>query len=429
MTIETPAGYTAFSVETIADFVADKPELMSRLGGDASQLKATEVGDGNLNLVFIVEGPDGTIIVKQALPYVRLVGESWPLPLRRSFFEPNALVRQAKACSVTARVPEIYFYDDALALVAMEFLSDHIMLRKGLIAGAVYPKIARDLGLFMAETLFRTSDLHMDAGEKKKDVALFSDNVELCDITESLVFTDPYHDAELNSWTTPQLDNPALGLRSDRDLKIAVSQMKQRFVTHAEALVHGDLHSGSVMVNDDDTRVIDPEFAFYGPMGFDVGALIANYFLAYFSQAGHEPEPGARDAYREWILATIIETWDVFETRFRELWMSERTGILYPRSIFEDQGDAIGAGEALKGFLKQLQEDAIGFAGAKMIRRLVGLAHVEDMQAIEDPDRRAAGEAKALAMGRELLVDRKKFDGMKQLCELAKRIESTGASS
>ena len=39
------------------------------------------MGDGNLNLVFIVKGPQGGVAVKQALPYVRLVGESWPLPL------------------------------------------------------------------------------------------------------------------------------------------------------------------------------------------------------------------------------------------------------------------------------------------------------------------------------------------------------------
>jgi 5-methylthioribose kinase len=30
--------------------------------------------------------------------------------------------------------------------------------------------------------------------------------------------------------------------------------------------------------------VIDPEFAFYGPMGFDLGAILANFFLAYLSQ-------------------------------------------------------------------------------------------------------------------------------------------------
>ena len=45
------------------------------------------------------------------------------------------------------------------------------------------------------------------------------------------------------------------------------------------------------MATPGDTRFIDPEFAFYGPMGFDVGALVANLFLAYFAQPGHEPTP------------------------------------------------------------------------------------------------------------------------------------------
>ncbi len=38
-----------------------------------------EVGDGNINFVYILEGPTGGLCVKQALPYVRIVGESWPL--------------------------------------------------------------------------------------------------------------------------------------------------------------------------------------------------------------------------------------------------------------------------------------------------------------------------------------------------------------
>ena len=55
--------------------------------------------------------------------------------------------------------------------------------------------------------------------------------------------------------------------------------------------MHGDLHSGSIMVTEKETYVIDPEFAFYGPMGFDIGALIGNLYLAYFSQSGHETRP------------------------------------------------------------------------------------------------------------------------------------------
>ncbi len=112
-----------------------------------------EVGDGNLNLVFIVTGEAGAVIVKQALPYVRLVGESWPLPLKRSFFEYHALKRQG--ARDPGMVPEILFFDEAQAIIVMEFLTPHIILRRALIDGRELPKIGRDLGLFVARTLFR----------------------------------------------------------------------------------------------------------------------------------------------------------------------------------------------------------------------------------------------------------------------------------
>jgi 5-methylthioribose kinase len=41
------------------------------------------------------------------------------------------------------------------------------------------------------------------------------------------------------------------------------------------------------MVTRESTQVIDPEFAFYGPMGFDIGAFLGNLILAFFSQDGH----------------------------------------------------------------------------------------------------------------------------------------------
>ncbi len=34
-------------------------------------------------------------------------------------------------------------------------------------------------------------------------------------------------------------------------------------------------------------QVIDCEFAFYGPMAFDIGKFIANLLLAYFAVDGH----------------------------------------------------------------------------------------------------------------------------------------------
>lgn len=61
---------------------------------------------------------------------------------------------------------------------------------------------------------------------------------------------------------------------------------KYKFMTEAQALLHGDLHSGSIMVTDTDTKVIDPEFGFMGPMAFDIGNYIGNLLLAYFSRPG-----------------------------------------------------------------------------------------------------------------------------------------------
>jgi 5-methylthioribose kinase len=45
-----------------------------------SNLLCNEIGDGNLNLVFKVKDSktEESIIIKQALPYAKVVGESWP---------------------------------------------------------------------------------------------------------------------------------------------------------------------------------------------------------------------------------------------------------------------------------------------------------------------------------------------------------------
>ena len=65
--------------------------------------------------------------------------------------------------------------------------------------------------------------------------------------------------------------------------------MKLKFLTDAQALIHGDLHTGSIMVTDSDTRAIDPEFAFFGPMGFDIGALIGNLLIAAIARLFTRP--------------------------------------------------------------------------------------------------------------------------------------------
>ena len=412
--------FVALSPATLPSRLGGLAAVKDRIGVDSKAWKVREVGDGNLNLVFIVEGPKGTVVVKQALPYVRLVGDSWPLPLKRSFFEYHALSRQAQ-CD-PGMVPEIFHFDAEQAIIVMEFLSPHIILRRALIEGQELPKIAKDLGLFLARTLFRGSDMCMDTKLRKADLALFADNVALCDITESLVFSDPYYDAKLNRHTSPQLDGIVAQLRADRDLKVAAQRLKHIFAATPETLVHGDFHTGSVMVTPAETRVIDPEFAFYAPMAFDVGMLLANFWMSYFSQSGHKAK-GSRDSMRGYLLNVIVEIWATFRVEFSRLWHSERNGILYQRALFEDQGDMLASQQALDLVLQGIWVDMLGFAGVEMHRRILGLAHNADFETIENPDLRARCETKALKLGRHLAVNRQQIHNIMEVNTLAARLE------
>lgn len=411
MTADT--AYEALSVDTLSERLKGVATLTQHVGQDAATWKVQEVGDGNLNLVFIVSGPAGKAIVKQALPYVRLVGDSWPLPLYRAFFEYHALTRQA--VRDPGAVPTIYHFDETQAMIIMEFLAPHVILRRKLIAGEKVTGLAEFLGRFCARTAFRGSELSLPSPGKKADVALFAGNVEIPAITESLVFTDPYFEAEMNSHTEG-LESVIAHLRSDIGLKVKVQQALQRFVSNTETMVHGDLHSGSIMSTDSDSRVIDPEFVQYGPMGLDIGMLCANFLMAYFSQPAHRGSDLSE--YQEWILGVIVDTARTFEAEFRHLWKTERTGILYPASLFEDQGH--DSSLACDAVLAGIWCDAWAVCGIEMHRRCLSLAHNADFEEIADVAVRAQLEARNLSMGAQLIHSAETLADAQAVCALAR---------
>lgn len=51
----------------------------------------------------------------------------------------------------------------------------------------------------------------------------------------------------------------------------------------------------------------------------------------------------------------------------------------------------------------------LGFTGCKIIRRILGIAHVEDMEGIKDENLKAKCERSALLFARELLVNTQKY--------------------
>ena len=140
--------FEALTVETLPARLGGIEALASRIGGASARWNVREVGDGNLNLVFIVKGDKGGAVVKQALPYVRLVGESWPLPLKRSFFEYHALTRQ-EARAAPGTVPAIYHFDEGAGA--------H---RHGVSVAARHPAPRADRGPAAAEDRPRPRPVH-----------------------------------------------------------------------------------------------------------------------------------------------------------------------------------------------------------------------------------------------------------------------------
>jgi 5-methylthioribose kinase len=400
MSVKVKQAYEPLNEVSVLDVV--KPlNFFDEAAVDGLVVK--EIGDGNLNLVFHINDPlsQKALIVKQALPYAKVVGESWPLTLDRARIESDALLKEAE--SVPHLVPCVYYSDSQLAVTVMEDLSDHEILRKGLIEGRTYPQLAEDIGTFAASTAFFSSDFYLHPFEKKEQVKRFS-NPELCKITEDLVFTDPFFDHDTNDFPV-ELQSEVHKIWNDSELLKEVAQLRFSFLTRAEVLLHGDLHTGSIFVKEKSTKVIDPEFAFYGPSGFDLAHFFANLALNHLSQNAHAKEPFHRESFQSYLLETIEKTWNTYTKTFSELW-------------HEKAADPFAKTEGvLENFLQNTFQEAIGFAGCEVIRRTIGLAHVADLDSIDHKEVEHFYKKKALELGSYLIKNQRKFTNINQLTD------------
>lgn len=372
----------------------------SGLENPETLVSAQEIGDGNLNLVFKIRDQQGIsrVIVKQALPYVRCVGESWPLTLDRARLEAQTLTEHYQhSPQYTVRVTH---YDASLAVMVMEDLSDHKIWRGELVSGKHYPQAARQLGEYLAAVLFSSSDFALHPHQKKKQVAQFI-NTEMCEITEDLFFNDPYTDHPRNNYPAA-LEPLVASLRDDTELRIAVAGLKQHFLCHAEALLHGDIHSGSVFVTETSLKAIDAEFGYFGPMGFDIGTLMGNLLLNYCGAPGLLAPREAADV-REQRLTDIITLWETFRREF------------LLRAQQQTRDIALAVPGYAESFLQKVWRDAIGFCGVELIRRTVGMSHVADMTAIEEDMMRTDCLRHAITLGRTLILAASHIDDVQAL--------------
>lgn len=383
-------AYKILDIKTVVPYLFELQSIQDFFGDDASVI-VKEIGDGNLNFVYLIQSQtdiDKALIVKQAVPYLRCVGESFPLGRQRMNFEIRAL--EAFYEKTPKFIPKIYHSDEAMSLVVMQYLGDCKILRQGMIEERLYPNLAEDISSYLAHNLFSSSSLYLNSTQKRALMDRFNTNTELCKLTEDFVFTFAFMDHETNDPTSK--NNPlAKKLFEDMEFKKAVLGLKYKFMTQTDALLHGDLHTGSIMANQKHTYVIDPEFAFVGPFGFDIGAFVGNLVMSYNS---HD-----NPSYRQWIKQTIRDTLALFESKFLHLWGKvESSALEYPDFI-----DDVHLNLFKKEFMRKIFQESVGFAGCKMTRRMFGIAGVADIRDIKDDFKRQKAIEKTLFIAKRFV--------------------------
>jgi 5-methylthioribose kinase len=270
----------------------------------------------------------------------------------------------------------------------------------------------------LAQVLFKTSDLYLTGLNKKTQQATYI-NPHLCKIQEDFVYTNPYMESPENRWN-PEIDAEVKAVRANTRLKLNIAELKESYMTHAQALIHSDMHTGSIMVNEADTRVIDPEFSFFGPMGYDVGALLSNLVLNYVSHYAHTPDPNARAEYQRYLLDLIREIWTHFAQKFEALWAAHNQGELVPNAYWQYPDGEVAFAEFRKQYLLHLLQDTAGHGACEMLRRMMGIVSVWDISSIQDLNQRAIAERHAIRISSRWIIERKSFTTIDDLIGIVK---------
>ncbi|MDY4783319.1 MAG: S-methyl-5-thioribose kinase [Pygmaiobacter massiliensis] len=380
--------YFQMNVDDVIEYTLEKA---TEIDWDRDSMEAVVPDShGNLNYVYrIWDGKGHSLYIKQAGTETRISKDMKPSK-DRNRLESEIIMLEDKFAP--GMVPHIYFFDTVMCACGMEDCSDFMVMRDAMLRHETFPRFADDISTFMVETLLLSSDLVMDHKEKKELIRKFI-SPDLCDITEKLVLMEPYNDLnQRNNVFVPNADFIERELYNDPALHLEVAKLKFKFMTDAQALMHGDLHTGSIFIRQDATKVFDSEFGTYAPMGYDVGNVVANLIFAYDNGLA-----AGATAFCDWILETIEKTMDLFIEKF-----SKR----FDEAVTEPMAKVAGFKE---WYMEGILNDTAGYAGTELHRRTVGMANVVDVTSIADEQKRLLAERINIFAGKDYIMHQSSF--------------------
>ena len=368
------------TVETVPAYLAKNSAAIGVFPPSATVTVKAIVG-GNVNYAF--QATDSTsgksIFVKQAPEFVAIFGpDGLPLTSARMQQEIDVYNEWRVILGDEAEkrfLPEIFLFDAVNMVFVMEFFGSCDLMEHGLVSnGLVSPVVATGLGEFMGRTHAATHSTIVSA-ERAQYLHSHFENRAMRDIQLEFVFTKCYKEAT---------DEQRAGLVLDDAFLAEVEALKKAYngeVADSRVLCHGDLHPGSIMVNQDEglVKIIDPEFTVYGPPGLDVGSLLSGFVLA----AVHHAFSGAKDNV--------------------EAVKSLRTGA---SSIWDAYTAAMSAGGVAAEVIAKIGAETVGFTVAEVCRTALGFAGGRKWLQFDDAATRTAAVKCAMGIVQRCMTGR-----------------------
>lgn len=344
-----------------------------------------EISSGNVNQVFKVLFNDGFSCVAKYAPPFAYRYQDIAINNDRNAFEVAVLSHFFNKNN--KNYPEVYCYSDEEHLMLMQDLSTCYDMREALIQGEVFNDFSDNL-----VRIFSLYPRNITSNQKAGNTKFtFNQGIyELQDITKNFVFQCPfglkYPDGfvcleENLVWVKENIFNNicVMNIRTD---------LEKIYNSKFETLLHGDLHTGSIMISHENTYIIDPEFSKVGPISFDIGMLLGNLIMSLISSNYHlKNNVYKKTIFQDWLLNCIPSLWN---------------------STIESLHN--------NGFNKStLLYETGGYCGIEIIRRIIGAAQIKDFISITDHALRATLELDALKIAVWLLENSSEENFMEKL--------------
>lgn len=242
------------------------------LAPDETLRGAGKAGEGNMNYTLRVSTSRRSFILKQARPWV----EKYPhiaAPWERAVVEGRFYEAIAEDAPLAALMPKLLGFDAQSHILALEDLGeaqDFTTLYRG--AELTAPQLD-ELAAYLTGLHRLPADVaHKNALANRAMRAL--NHFHIFDFPLQLE-----NGFDLDA-LTPGLHEVARSLKLDDDYGSVVKKLGELYRQDGDTLLHGDYFPGSWLQTAQGVRVIDPEFCFYGPPEFDLGVMIAHFYLS-----------------------------------------------------------------------------------------------------------------------------------------------------